>query len=71
MDLVYADMDVEECLGTKNCEAFQQFNISFSRKQVMPLVVEAYREAGVSLIPELDADGFYSDPSGRLAVPES
>ena len=29
MDLVYADMDVEECLGTKNCEAFQQFTVSF------------------------------------------
>ena len=29
MDLVYTDMDVEECLGTKNCEAFQQFTVGF------------------------------------------
>mmetsp|Transcript_87196 Transcript_87196/g.247579 ORF Transcript_87196/g.247579 Transcript_87196/m.247579 type:complete len:399 (+) Transcript_87196:321-1517(+) len=69
MDLVYADMDVEECLGTKNCEAFQQFTVGFSRKEVLPLVVEAYREAGVSLVPERDDDGFYSDPTGKLQVP--
>ena len=69
MDLIYADMDVEECLGTKNCEAFQQFNVAFSRKQVLPLVVEAYREAGVSLVPDRDDDGFYSDPTGKLVVP--
>ena len=42
---------------------------SRSRKQVLPLVVEGYREAGVSLVPDRDADGFYSDPTGKLQVP--